>query len=335
VLLDSDPVTVNVRPLPREDELPGFTGAIGILRCDPPTLATNFVRVGEPLKLTVTVHGEGSLSRLTAPPPPRARGWQVFGAVADDATPAPAGQTGEVRAFTYTLIPLTEEARATPAIPFCCFDPGRTRYVDLTIPPVPLTVRPGGVPTDLQALRQLEGGASEQEEPSRISGLARTPGRTAASLVPLQRRGWFLFVQLAPALLFAGLWAGDRRRRHLEAHPDILLRRRARRALRREWRALRRAADVGDAARFALCAVNAMRVACAPRYPAEPRALVCGDVLQLLEEPGRPNRFSEVVRRFFAVTDASRFANVSADATALLALQSELEHVLEQLEARL
>ena len=115
----------------------------------------------------------------------------------------------------------------------------------------------------------------------------------------------------------------------------MVLRRRARRALRRDWRALRRAAHAADAPRFAAAAVSAMRVACAPHYPAEPRALVGGDVLPLLPESDRCGRPGEVVRRFFAVTDATQFGTAKATAPELLLLQPELERVLEQLEARL
>src|SRR5262249_33620799 len=117
---------------------------------------------------------------------------------------------------------------------------------------------------------------------------------------------------------------------------------------------------------FATATVSAMRVACAPHYPAEPRALVCGDVLQVLhltsaqkisdnggkeewaeesaagsQEPERDQRLltsaptMELVRRFFAVTDASRFATAAPDAAGLLVLQPEVERVLEQLEAKL
>jgi hypothetical protein len=142
-------------------------------------------------------------------------------------------------------------------------------------------------------------------------------------------------MQLAPAAFFFGLWNWDRRRRYLERHPDILLRRRARRALRRQRRILQRAVRAADAPRFAAAAVTAMRVACAPRYPAEPRALVGADVLPLLPEPDRTGRPGEVVRRFFAVTDATRFGTAAPNPADLLPLQPDLERVLQQLEERL
>ncbi len=333
-LLDSEPAELEVKPLPPEGRLPGFTGAVGRFTLEPPKLATNVLRVGDPVQLTVTVRGEGHLGHLVAPRPPLTQDWQVF-APSTEAGPAPAfALPGQAR-FTYTLIALSVDARATPAIPFSYFDPQRGRYADLTIPPVPVTASAGPAPGDVQALRQPDAATVALEKEPVLQDLAAFPGWRAASLTPVQQRAWFPLVQLAPATLFLGLWIRERRCRYREQHPDLVLRRRARRALRRQWRALRRAARAGDAAGFAAAAVSALRVACAPHYPAEPRALVGGDVLSLLPEQDRCGRAGAVARRFFAVTDAARFANVSADATDLLALQPELEHLLEALEEKL
>jgi hypothetical protein len=352
-LLESDPIELNVRPLPTEGELPGFTGAIGRFAVGPPKLATNVLRVGDPVKLSVIItnRGDGPLARLVAPPAPQVREWQVFAAsdfapAQPVAPPPPLGlvQPGAparpdavqgVIAFSYTLIPLTEAARTTPPIPFSCFDPKTGRYIDLTIPAVPVTVTAGPVPTDLATLAQPTSTAGEPEKELVLRGLAATRGRTAASLVPPQQQAWFPLLQLAPAAAFFGLWSWDRRRRYLEQHSDILLHRRARRALHRQRRILQRAARAADAPRFAAAAVSAMRVACAPHYPAEPRALVGADVLPLLPELDRAGRPGEVVRRFFAVTDAADFSTTATRPADLFALQPDLERVLQQLEDRL
>ena len=346
-LLDSEPVELEVRPLPREGQLPGFTGAIGSFALEPPRLATNILRVGEPVTLYVRVRGEGNLARLVPPPAPQAPFWQVFAGAADGASaqPSPPGFT----TFVYTVIPLAEAARATPPIPFSCFDPNSGRYVDLTIPPVPVTVKPGTASADLQALLEPGSSDNDREKELNLKDLALSPGRAAGSLVPLQQHPWFPLVELSPAAAFIGLWGWDRRRRYLEEHPRILLRRRARRAFRRECRVLRQAARRGNAERFAAAAVNAMRLACATHYPAEPRALVGSDVLETLDPTAVSQRAdracravawseggdSVIVRRFFDVADASRFDTAPADATELLALQPELDRVLQQLEARL
>jgi hypothetical protein len=316
VLLVSDPVKINVRPLPADGEPPGFTGAMGKFFGDPPQLSTNRLRVGEPVHLKITFHGEGGLTRFVPPAPPRSRDWQVIA----DNPPA----TG------FTLIPLTDEARATPAIPFSCFDPVAGKYSDLTIPPLPVTVVGEGLPVEQPVFDD----DAKPAAPLKLGDLAPTPGKTAASLKPLQLRGWFVGVQLLPVFGFLALWRWDCRRRFLEAHPEIVRRRQARRALRRIKRALQKAFAAGDADAFVRHAADALCIAVAPNYPADPQALVCADVLAQLSVAEQNGRAGETVRRIFAAADA-RFAVSPETQAGLPALRAEVETVLLKLEEKL
>jgi hypothetical protein len=334
-LLESEPVSFQVRALPREGELPGFTGIIGRLMVDPPQLEATVVRVGDPVKLTVMVRCDTPLGRVVAPPAPKSREWQVFAGELPQAIPV---AQGGAATFSFTLIPMTEDATATPAIPFSCFDPAAGRYVDVSIPAMSITVKHGAAPADAAVVLAESGTKRDREREPALAPVVTTPGRAVASLRPVPLRGWFPLVQLAPATAFFGLWFWDRRRRYLEQHPEILLRRRARRALRRELRALRRAAEARDAGGFVHGAIRALRVGTAPHYPAEPRALVGSDVLAVLAgagDPGRDARTREVVKRFFAVADAVDYAGNGHDAGELLALRPELERVLWALEEKL
>jgi len=333
-LFDSDPVQFKVRELPRQGQLPGFTGAVGTFTLDKPELGTNIVAVGEPVKLKVKVYGDGNLLRLVPPPAPRPRDWQLLPA-RNETVPPQFVQAQGFATLSYILIPSADKSRATPAIPFSGFDPQLGAYVDLTIPPVPIKIIPGAAAVDLTAVLQANSADTQSEKEPALSALATASGLAAGSLYPLQRQLWFPLMQLVPGAAFLGLWTWDRRRRFLEQHPDLVLRRRARRALRHERRTLRRAANAKNSTGFATTAVNAMRVACAPHYPAEARAMVASDVLPILPESARTSRPGEVVQRFFAVTDASRFGKVPAELQALLALHSDLELVLDQLESRL
>jgi hypothetical protein len=335
-LLESDEVPVQVRPLPREGKLPGFTGAVGTLELDPPVLSSNVVRLGEMTKLTVRIRGDssGSLTHLVPPPPPHLPDWQVSPAQ-PEGLPPQLMHAPNYAIFSYILIPLSISPQATPQIPFSCFDPARGEYVDLTIPALPVQIKPGATPADIRALVEANSSAPQEEKEPALSGLAAGPGLAAGSLVPIQRQAWFPLMPLAPVAAFVGMWGWDRRRRYIAQHPDVVLRRRARRALRRERRALHRAAGAADAPRFAACGVRSLRVACAPHYPAEPRALVGSDVLALLPESERTARSGEVIRRFFAVSDAAQFGPAQADMSELLRLQPELEAVLSVLEEKL
>jgi len=336
-LLDSDAVALRVKPLPKEGELPGFTGAVGRFEVfGAPELSTTSTRVGEPIRLRIRIRGDvnSNLARLVPPSPPRDSNWQVILATDEGAVPQVIQAQGYT-SFNYILIPLMEGSQTTPAIPFCSFDPALELYQDLTIPSIPVTVMPGAAPADLTALAQAEALQPEPEKALTLSGLASKAGMTAASLVPLQRQVWFPLLQLAPATALLGLWGWDRRRRFLEQHPEVVLRQRARRALHRERRNLQRAQKSRDAAGFAISAVRAMQAVCAPHYPAEPGALVSQDVLAVLTEDERAGRPGEIIRRFFQVEDAVRFATAGADPAELLSLHAELDQTLEILAAKL
>jgi hypothetical protein len=156
-----------------------------------------------------------------------------------------------------------------------------------------------------------------------------------STLKPLQSRSWFVGVQVAPAFVFGGLWLWERRRRYLEQHPEIVRRRQARRELRRAKRRLHQAVRAGVVVDFTRWGVNALQVACAPHYPAEPRALVCADVLEVMPAEERRGQEGEVVRRMFAAADAVHFSGTKETQGELLGLMPGLDMVLLKLEARL
>jgi len=325
-LLESEPVTLTVIPLPAAGRLPGFNGAIGEFTRDLPKLSAASVTAGNPVKLSVTFHSGANAAHLAMPEAPETPAWEALAA----GSPQFAGNGVT---FVYTLIPQTDQTAATPEIPFSYFDPDAGRYVDLSIPAMPVKVLPGpGANTN--GMAPLTGEATPEKKLS-LSPLATTMGRTATTLVPLQERNWFFGVELGPVLALLALWLVSRRRQFWDQHPDLARRRQARRALHQEWRTLRQAAQEGHSAAFATSAVQAIRLVSAPHFPAEPRALVCADVLQLLPETERSGEKGQMVRGLFGTTDTLNFAKNAGEASDVLKWQSQLDRLLAELEARL
>lgn len=316
VFLVSKPVRIQVRPLPTAGQLPGFNGSIGQFTLGRPQLSTRRIHVDQPVQLTVAVHRYGELNHLAPPALPLLKDWEII----------PNNTSG----FAYTLIPLTDKVRKTPAIPYSYFDPATASYVDLTIPSVPITVTGQGLPTQLPAMdSRLASGPAPK-----LSSLSSVPGESAVSLKPPQQRGWLVSLQFVPVLGFLGLWRWDRRRRFLADHPAIVRRREARRALRREKRWLRAAANRGDSVAFIQHAANAMRIACAPHYSAHPHAVICSEVLERLDDVERSGATGEAVRKVFAGADA-RFAAVPQARPDWSVLQAGVHAALLRLEEQL
>lgn len=315
ILQLTETMDFNVRPLPAEEELPGFTGAIGKFLAETPRLSTNRVRIGEPVHLDFGFRSEGNLARYVPPMMPRSREWQII-------LDRPPGNG-------ITFIPLTDEANRTPAIPFSAFDPALGMFYDLTLPALPVTVIGEGLPVELPPLND----GDKSSVPVKLSGLALTPGKTVGSLMPLQLQGWFVVLQILPVAGFIALWRWDSRRRFLEAHPEIVRRRQARKALRKEKIMLRNAVTRGDAKAFVQHAAAAMRIAVAPHFPADARALVGADVLAQLGAAA-DGRMADTVRLVFAAADA-QFATQPETTVSLATLPPEVEIVLSKLEEQL
>jgi hypothetical protein len=315
VFLTSDSVPLNVRPLPEENAPPGFTGAMGKFTADKTLLSTNRVRIGEPLRLKYNFNPGTNLVRYVPPQAPSSREWQIV-----------EGKPGE---NSFTFIPLTDDATNTPAIPFCAFDYAAQKFYDLTISALPVTVIGDGLPTELRAADDAE----KNSAPLKLSAAATVAGKTVASLKPLQIQGWFILVQLLPLAGLFMLWRWDERRRFLEAHPEIARRQKAKRALRREKKFLRAAVAAGAADFFLQHAVAAMRIAVAPHFPADDRALVGGDVLSQLDATERDGAEGETVRKVFAAADA-HFSGKAVAPVALVAA-ADVDNVLQKLEEKL
>jgi len=207
--------------------------------------------------------------------------------------------------------------------------------VDASIPSLPVRVLPGKSPEALKVVLAAQALAPGKQKDLVLNGIARSPGFTASSLIPLQQRPWFLGVQIAPALGFLSLWGWDRRRRFLDQHPEVVLRRRARKALRRHRREIRRAIQAKDGDGLVQSAVQAMQAACAPHYPAEANALVGSDVLAVLDPQERSGPEGQLVRRVFETHDAALFTATPVDSRRLLETEDELARVLGNLEGKL
>jgi hypothetical protein len=290
--------------------------------------------VGDALRLLVTFRGDPAVSRLIPPPAPRTEGWQIYPASPVDPLPHPP-TTNTITAFAYTLIATSEEVKQTPTIPFHIFDPARAAYVNLSIPSVPVTVSAEGLPTNWVSEMAALAADERVEKRPRLSELTRSRGTTLASMQPLQARAGFLLVQLGPVVGLLGWWGFERRRRFLERHPEIVRRRKARSALRRECRMLHRAASSSDATGFARSALTALQIASAPHFPAEPRAIVCGDVLGLFSDEEQHGQTGDTIRRVFAQNNAADYSGAHRNGNPLFNLKAELDQILKQMEARL
>jgi hypothetical protein len=335
-MLDTPPVRVLVRPLPDSGRRRGFTGAIGKFDLGQPQLSATEVQVGDPLTLTVMISGIGNLEAISPPLLEGGGQWQTFSPTSDVDRDALTGRGSKT--FTYTLIAKNGEARAVPSIPFSYFDPEKKEYVDLTIPPVPITVKGAPAPPPEPENTAAATPVPEPEKPKinepMLTGLAETPGRWRRDVLPAAEHGWFWILQGVPALVLVALWLRRRRADFLAAHPEVIRRRHARQAVRRHLSRARSAARARKPEEFVTAGVDAIREAAAPLDTTRAQSLVLEEVLAKLDESERSGEPGRIVRKFFETAHTAHFSGHVAEPNGVTELLPQLERTVSSLSAR-
>lgn len=334
-LIESSPAILNAIPVPQKGRLPGYTGLIGEFQVDQPKLNAAEVRAGDPVVLSAAIQGEGNFQYIAPPKNPRVPGWQIQSLSVDPTIVyVNAAATAARRMFKYTLIPLDDRASRTPPILFASFNPKTQKYEDLTIPSVPIHVLPAPPGTVMPVVPPEEPEESQEPEEPALSTIVEAMGSPAASLRPLQQRPWFLGLQMAIGLGIFAFWGWRKRQLYLAEHPEILVRRAARRALLQRLTAVRRAAQAKDPAAFAMRCAEALKEAAAPDLEAAPQALAAPDVLAELIARDPRNRDAVLVREIFNAADNWRFAR-RAPPEEILSRLPEVEQLLRELLRRI
>src|ERR1700747_2826356 len=149
IQISSDPVALEVEPLP-PNAPPSFSGAIGSF-----TMATDAnpksVQVGDPITVTTTIAGGGTLHRVNAPLLEDDHGWHKYPPSAKFKQDDEGGISG-TKSFEMVISP-NENKHSLPVLAFSYFDPAKEQYMTLHSEATPITVQ-GGAPAPAVAAQR-------------------------------------------------------------------------------------------------------------------------------------------------------------------------------------
>lgn len=163
----SDPITLDVRPLPSANRPPNFSGLIGAYSVDAHA-TPRAVNVGDPITLRVTVSGPLSTSVL-APQIDRQPSLAGKFRVSEQVLRTERGD-GSVE-FVYTIRAMDPELEAIPPIELPYFDTQSGAYATAMSPPVPIRVSRARVVTAADAISGSAGGPTGEAVLSAAPGI--------------------------------------------------------------------------------------------------------------------------------------------------------------------
>lgn len=219
----SNLLTVDVKAPPTAGRPNSFTGAIGTFDISA-TLTPDVADVGDPLTLSVTVFGEGTVADIRPPDlasvPKLTDNFRIYEPTEDTV------DNGKL--FTYSVRALNPDVQQFPAVPFSFFDVDKEQYESLETPAIPVKIA---------AAKQLSTSdivaASANERPLSDALQANTSGLFAnhSQIENLKSTRFFIrdWVGIWAAMIvgFIVVNFGVQRQQRRAADPAILRRRQA------------------------------------------------------------------------------------------------------------
>ena len=317
---------LTVEHVPETGRPADWGGSIGKLEITPPDLSNRFPEVGEPIKLKLTLVGEGNLERIIAPEIPGTDNWDI--ALASELRQR---RSEGRRTFIYTLVPRLPGDLKTPAIRFPTFNPDSKKFETVEFASVAVKVS-GNAPAKVELVTidpsakvgtpaaKMVTGLLTPTVAAGVKGVAKIEPLAASQPFWLSNTGALVALLLATAVIsVVGYFA---------AHPEFLIRRQARSNLRRARAAAQDAYRRQDYAAYARAMTQGLRTGAAPLLKAEPLALTQSDILRAL-----PMASPTLIEAIFLAADGEKYG--AKDARQTIAEDAQLQAMLNTLEAQL
>ncbi len=317
---------LTVEHVPETGRPADWGGSIGKLEVTPPDLSNRFPEVGEPIKLKLTLVGEGNLERIIAPEIPGTDSWDI--ALASELRQR---RSEGRRTFIYTLVPRLPGDLKTPAIRFPTFNPDSKKFETVEFASVAVKVS-GNAPAKVELVTIDPSAKVGTPAAKMITGLL-TPTVAAgvkgvAKIEPLAASQPFWLSNSAALVALLLTTAMISVVGYFAAHPEFLIRRQARANLRRARAAALDALRRQDYAAYAQAMTQGLRAGAAPLLKAEPLALTQSDILRVL-----PTASLALIEAVFLAAAGEKYG--AKDARQTIAEDAQLQAMLNTLEAQL
>jgi hypothetical protein len=186
-------INIGVKPLPTNGRPSDFSGGVGSFSLKT-SLASNEVEQGQPVKLTITIEGDGHPDFVSQPVLPDTGDFKYYRSESHSEINKQDGFKG-TKTFTVPVVPLKAGNVSFPALQLSYFDPRTERYETVTSQPLSLKVSKSRQPL----VSPDSGSEKVVKEESADNGL-RPLKSGALSSNPASVPGFLWLVQLGPWL---------------------------------------------------------------------------------------------------------------------------------------
>lgn len=326
-VLTTDPIEINVHPLPQAGRPANFTGVVGQYHIHAHA-DRGSVKVGDGFTLRLRIAGTGNIETSTAPFIPAIPNMTVYDPKITDVIAEADSKIQWNHTYEYVVIPLKEGNWTIPAIEYPYFDSVKESYQIAHTVPITIDVLPNANgATDTTTMRPKQAGMRFLKQDIQYAKLS--PLKLTDQPVYPYKRASFWGLQIVPIIvvLFAQL-CRQRRAKHNLSHI------RQQNAAKKAFRAIADAEQYivhGPTTFFAALATGLYQYI-GDVFDMSPTGLNPELVHRRCKEAGFPESATTQFVKVLAWCDYVRFAPVSANSTDIKNALNDAKAAIHQIE---
>ena len=319
--LRSEPISMQVLPLPQENIPEGFNGAVGVFSFSATAGPTNLL-VGDPITVKTEITGRGMLDALALQPQPQWREFKVYPPSGKIQSNDPLGLSG-VKSFEQVVIPQNHEIQELPPMRFSFFDPSQKRYRILSNAPIRLRVQ-SAASASLPSLTNAPAASNTPAPANDILHIKARLDKAVPASLPLVRQAWFLALQATPVLAWFSLFLRRWRMESLANNPRLRRQRQVAQRVKIGLEELRSLASHRHSEEFFATLFRLLQEQLGERLDLPASAITESIIEQRLRGGNLPEETLNSLHEMFQVCNKARYApQKSGEELASLIPQSE------------
>jgi len=311
---------LTVRDVPRDGRPENYIGAVGSFEITARLVPTT-ARVGDPMTLTLTLSGQGTLADARPPEiselPGISGAFRMYEAT-EESQP-------DSRRFTYSLRPLQTDVTEFPALSVSCFDVTDEQYVTLRTDPIPVTIEAAETLSTSEIVSSPAAADSSAALEATEGGVFANDSSLNSVQDQTVRPGRWLAIWSAMFISWGAVSLGIRHIRRIQSDPALLRRKSAPQRARDALATLNRTDAQNDSSESLMRVVSALIA----DYANVPEAgLTPREAAALLARLGVNESLQTTTRDLLMRCDAARYGAAAADTSSL---SDEVTNLVEQL----
>lgn len=321
--------TIQCLPVPKENQPPGFSGAVGNFSMTVNVGPTN-VATGDPITVRVQISGRGTLDAVTLPEQATWHDFKAYPPTSKVETADSLGLQG-TKIFEQIVSPESTDIKELPAFTFSYFDPDLKQYQTLSHPATTLLVRPGGAVV-APVIAATRPSTPENTPPQQdIVPIKQHLGTLTRAESSGRVYATYAALNLTPMLAFLGVVVWRKRTDALANNPRLRRHRQVAETLRIGLEQLRSLAAQNRSDEFFAQFVRLLQEKLGERLDCPASAITEAVIDEKLRPRGVPDSTLEALHELFQTSNLARYAPLKSSQE-LAAVIPKLESALQKLE---